>query len=474
MELPPLDDDDDETIDPALEEGLTPLEDDGEDPLDDAAAEELEIGVEIGDDDNDPTGGDEAAEDGIDVGPLDEEILEEGEDSEGLTDEHQGSSGGFEDDLDNLDDGDDDGGQEGTGEPIEDEVNDEDLPELDADEGGDFDGEDLIAELEEQAMDDVLPPWDPARWLPCEGAGAVVPCCAVAVNRGRVAAVGDVVLLVDEGAHAARRVGASAGGVALAIADAAIFVATARGSLLAFSHAGAGPSVVSSWRARRGVLDLSAIPGRLWIRSNDALWRIPESVESLEVEPGSPVSVRERGVAAIAVSGGALIALTLEAGGASIERRRGDDEGWQVMPLTGDALRVACSEKVRVVAAAGGGALCLADPARNICVSRDAGASFHSVPLLRGAVAVAFAGDDLNAPLLAVLESEEGACIVQVPASGRPTRVAEIAVPGSDEAEPTEDSVPLGPSAIAWDATREVAWIASRAGLIAFGRARKH
>lgn len=484
MELPPLDadDDDEEAADPALEEGLIPPDDDGGDLLDDATAADLEIGIDIGSDDDDPTGGDEPAEEGIDVGPLDEGIEDE-DDAErpagspiGRAGEDAGERHGPDDafdDLDDLDDGDDDGGQEGTDEPIEDEVNDEDLPELDADEGGDFEGEDLIAELQDQALEDRLPPWDAARWVAREGAGAAVPCCAVAVGRARVAAAGDVLLLVDEGAHATRRAGATAGGVSLAIAEAAIFVATARGGLIAVSDAGGGPSAIASWRARRGPIELAATPGRLWIRSSDALWRIPTSVDAAPAEAGPPASIRDRGIQAITVSGGSLIALTIDATGASIERKRGDDEGWQVTPLTGDAMRAARGDGARIAATAGGAALCIADPTRDLCVSRDGGASFHALPL-QGVVAVAFAGDDPTAPLLAVLDVEEGAYVALVPASGHPTLVAEIAAAGSDDPGGGDDIAPLGPAAVAWDATREVAWIASRAGLLALGRARKH
>lgn len=492
MELPPLDadDEDEEAADPALEEGLLPLEDDGADPLDDATAADLEIGVEIGGDDDDPTGGDEPAEEGIDVGPLDEGLLDEADDrapgspvgKEGdEAHERHGPDDGF-DDLDDLDDGDDDGGEEGTGEPIEDEVNDEDLPELDADEGGDFEGEDLIAELQDHALEDRLPPWDPTRWVAREGAGGAVPCCAVAVDRARVVAAGDVLLIVDEGAHAARRAGATAGGVSLAIADATIFVATARGGLLAIPDS-AGPSAVASWRARRGPIELAATPGRLWIRSSDSLWRIPTPVDNgpylqapvgaAPADAAAPASIRDRGIRAITVSGGALIALTVDAASASIERKRGDDEGWQVTPLTGDALEAARGEGARIAATAGGLALCIADPARDLCVSRDGGATFLAAQL-RGVVAVAFAGDDPAAPLLAVLDVEEGAYVAQVPSSGHPTLVAEITAAGSDDPEVSEDSAPLGAAAIAWDAAREVAWIASRAGLLALGRARKH
>ena len=217
IDLPPLDadGDDGEEEEAGHEDLIAPLEDEA-DGLDDASAADLDVGVELGDDDLDATGGDEAAEGEIDVGPLDEDIA--ADEDAAAQDESLEGIGGEDDDLETGDDGEDDGGAEGTDDPIEDAVDDADLPELDADDEGDYEPG---GELEEaiEAADGTLPPWSDARWVVREGAGAAVPCSSVAVGAGRVAAAGDVVLLVGEGAHAENRASFGSGGVSVAIAD---------------------------------------------------------------------------------------------------------------------------------------------------------------------------------------------------------------------------------------------------------------
>jgi len=483
IDLPPLDaDEDDIEREGAHEDLIAHLDDDGE-PLDDTVAADLDVGADLDDDpvlDEPP--GDGSEEDGaLDVGALDEGIATGNDESiddkdEGLDDEDDGIQ-------DPHDDG-DDGGTEGTGEPIEDEVDADDLPELDADEDGDYEGEDLLGETLADQVETALPDWDPARWVPREGAGATVPCCAVAVVDGRVVAAGDVVLIVDEGAHAARRASfGSSGGVSIAIAEGAVVVATARGGVLACAPGEPSATPLHGWRPRPCSLELGATTGRLWILADETLWcrtltHEADARGAVSVgTPHAPGVVRDGRVLAIATDGGLLLALTsgrpsAGPGGAgvgfAIERLRGDDEGWQSVSLEGEALRAAASEGVRLAATAGGKAAAIA--ARNlVCISRDAGSTFRSVPL-PGILAIAFAGETVDADLLAVVarESDDMASLVRVPCVGEPTRLAAIAPAGP----PGTDG--LGSAAIAWDGARELCWIACRAGLLAFGRARKH
>src|SRR5260370_1100184 len=94
---------------------------------------------------------------------------------------------------------------------LDDDQIDLDLPPLDADEGDDIDAgeaagtDHALAEALLADSEGGLPAWADARLAVLEGAGAAVPCRSIAVAAGRVAAAGEVLLFVEEGARAARR-----------------------------------------------------------------------------------------------------------------------------------------------------------------------------------------------------------------------------------------------------------------------------
>jgi hypothetical protein len=465
--LPPLDDDDD--ADDPLDVGdlLSTLDDGGGDPFDDATASELETGVDVGLDDDGESGGDEAAEDGIDVGALEDDLMIADEVYGGLDDKRETGTN-EDDDIGGLDEvhSDDDGGAEGTEENAEDDVNEADLPELDADEGGDYDAEDVVAEMT-FAADTSLPAWDAQRWTVVEGAGASVPCSSLAITPGKVAAAGEVALLVDEEAHAARRAGFEAGARSIAITEDSAIIAAGGDQLWVSLDGGVTSSALPGWRGNAGVAELATTPGRVFVLCEGALC-------SVATTGGPATELRSKGTLRIVASGAALIALTRSPAGPAIERLRGDDEGWQATAIEGAARPVALSEGVSLAAAAGGRLLALASP-ETICVSRDAGVTFATFPLA-GTAAIAFAGDDDAAPLLALVASplDDAAYVALIPAEGAPSRIAELTgSSGADDAS-EDGGGSMGPAAIGWDPAREVAWIACRAGLIALARARKH
>src|SRR5262249_28146124 len=153
-----------------------------------------------------------------------------------------------------------------------DELDEEQLPDLDADEN-DGEGESLVGDLLTTSVADVaLPPMDATPWRLLDGAGAPVPCSAVAVHDGRVAAAGELVLVVDEGAHAARRASFGSGSNMVAFLDGAIVCATRRGQLLVSDDA-ANATAVTSWRPRP-IGAVCASSGRLWLLSDGSLWRL--------------------------------------------------------------------------------------------------------------------------------------------------------------------------------------------------------
>jgi len=470
LDLPPLDADGDEGDETNVEGGIPDLLD--EEGLDDADATDLDVGddeLDTGEEEDDDSG------DEIDVGAIDEGIvIDEASAEPGEPDGVDDDDGRGVDDMASEDDG----GAEGTDEDPGDEVDESALPELD-DDDGDAEENDTLAEVLLAEADTTIP-WAAARWAPLEGAGAELPCRAVAAAGGRVAAAGEVLLLIEEGARAARRAPFAEGSVAVALGDDALLAASARGQLLLARDGGADATAIGSWRA--GVepslglwpaeggapVELAATPGRFWIRAGAALL--------CSTSPEQPIAaVRDRGVLAITASAGVLVALTSGAAGVAIERFRGDDEGWAETPLAGDALQMAERDRgaVRLSAAAGGRAVALCDH-RRVAVSRDGGATFAMLEP-GAALAVAFAGEGAEAPLLVLLAPTAAggaAVVVEIDASGSAVRVGEIAAP---EREITAAAgSPWATAALAWDTTRDVVWVASGAGLVALGRPRRH
>jgi hypothetical protein len=458
FDLPLTDDadDTDEEIDPngEFEDLVTPLDHhDGEDPLDDATAEDLETGIEL-----DPLDGEETGldEDKLDVGPLDEGMHF---DDTAASDDRIEARDDDHDDLD-LDEStsEDDGGAEGTSDAPEpdDEVDEAALPDLDADDEGDEGDEDL-AEALLAGLPAANIPWDKAPWAPLEGAGAAVPCSAVSVWSGSVVAAGEVLLIVDEGARAARRAAPFAGAAAVALTEGILLAATARGQLLFSSDGGTETSTLAGLRAGPSPVALVATPGRVWIGCDGALLCFSS--------PHKPLSpVRDHGVIGITVSGAVVLALTRDKTGPAIERIRGDDEGWQRTPIGGSARRLVERAKTPICLAAAGSGRCiaLANGAR-VALSRDGGQSFETTNL-GPVLALAFAGDEDKAPLLALAAPHDGldATLIQVPERGELTRIA------------TVPNLPESAAAMAWDTSRDCIWIACGTGLIAIGGARRH
>jgi hypothetical protein len=455
LDLPPPDDDTGDEVEDQADDELPDLRDEG---LDDAEADDLDVGgdeLETGEEEGDEP------EAEVDVGPLDDGLLVD-EEAEGAAE----TDGSLDDDDTIVDEhtSDDDGGAEGTSEDPGDGIDEAALPELDDDDG---------AAIDDGLADALLAEGDAtftaARWAPLDDTGARLPCRAVAASGGRVAAAGEVLLLIDEGARAARTSALGEGSVAVAVGDDALLAATARGQLLVMRHGSAEASSLGSWRAGLGsslglwpaesaasAVELAATPGRFWIRAGAALLCSTSTDQPL-------AAVRDRGVLAVTASSGVLVALTAGATGPAIARFRNDDEGWAEAALTGEALRVAERDRgaVRIAAAAGGRAVAITDQQR-VAVSRDGGVTFV-VPALGPVAGIAFAGERPEAPLLvlAAAAKDAAASLMVVTADGAAAALCELPAIG-------------GAAAIAWDAAREVVWVASGAGLVAIGRPQQH
>ncbi|HRI72127.1 MAG TPA: hypothetical protein PK156_48170, partial [Polyangium sp.] len=147
---------------------------------------------------------------------------------------------------------------------------------------------------------------------------------------------------------------------------------------------------------------------------------------------------------------------------------RGDDETRQPTALPRDVVKFVMAEHRPTFAATAGGKRLAVASAHELYLSNDGGVSFIHVEV-PGVAAACFAGDDDTAELLVVAVSsrEPIAHLVRITEDGEASRLADI--PGS--AESTES---FGDVSIAWDASRELLWIASRHGLVAWGPARRH
>ncbi|MGK4002756.1 hypothetical protein WMF31_09050 [Sorangium sp. So ce1036] len=520
LDLPPLGHDDDEEDEESFEDLLQTV-DDAEGGLDDVNASDLEIGVELSVDEDRAAGEDEPTDEGVDVGALHEGIDDAGAGS-WLADEPIDPGEGDHDDLDEGGGAHgDDGGAEGTGEDPSDDVDERELPALDADQDGVYEGEDLLAELPDLA-DDQPPGWDALPWVVVEGAGAAVPCSTLAVAGGYVVAGGacdaaltsepaarpggrprradrtggdrGTVLVVDPGALPARRAGIDASAASIALTDGALLIATRRGNLLFSEDRGKTASPLGAWGSGGAQVTLATTPGRLWVLSGKTLWSPAAGAVAHSLDAGASAAAgaprRDAGAAPpraslspgpavrdsvlrMSASGGVIVALTSAPSGPQLERLRGDDEGSPLLPLSGAARRAAEANDGQLAAAAGGRALALSG-AGLLCVSRDGGETFRVLEGLPPVVALAFAGDHKAAPLLALVarEGERRAQLVHVPASAAPTLVAEIGAAPHGELE--EEPASPGAAALAWDPSREVVWVACWAGLLALSRQRKH
>jgi hypothetical protein len=338
----------------------------------------------------------------------------------------------------------DDGGTEGTSEDITREIDEDALPELDADEDGAFDVDDLMRELVASGFgrEGQGPPWVLyEEWTSAE------PFADVAASSGRVVAVGAEVVVFDPGAASPRRTSLTRSASRVALSPASIVVGMDESvALLSPTDA---PLVL--FEGRRRVDAVAVASGRVWLIAGEELWVVASP-------PSTPQRVRSTGAIDLAIAGTHLLLLSSESGSLVIERYRGDDGDWQRL-----AVPEVPREPARLVVSSSGReiALVLGDGA---LVSWDAGASFARVPIER-LVGAAFAG----AKLLALSTPEGGVTLVTV----REGRREEIPL-----ARGLEELLPNGGDRslvrVAWCEAREALLVGGPRGSSAIGPRRTH
>ncbi len=514
LELPPLDGAPDERAAEAAVDDDDVLEEEGG-AGDDGAAAELDPGFSLDVTEEAPVS-EEAARDAVDIGAMDDAIafLDEdarSSDESGLTHDAEDES------ILDAQESDDVGA--GTGEDPSVFVDEGALPPLDADEGADEDEAAARGEgtgIAPSRGASAAP--ERGGWRVASSMGAQVPCWLVAVSPAHVVAAGPTVLIARDGGRVSKTAGPDIDAVALAAAEEAIFAVARKGALVASVDGGDSWATGSvPWHAAHGGLAIAATPGRLWICEGGALWSVRWSRRS---RPEPPVLARKRGVRAMVAAGSTLVVLSERAaepaapergpasGGAPehapasegtlepaaegplerspasepegapesapapqraadlvLERLRGDDEvpDAQVVP---QATRAAIADAQVVLASTASGRALALLAGGAVHVSRDGGATFQRCRLAP-AVAIGFAGDGDDARVVALTTNEERArssdLILVEAGEGSSTRIADIATAGAS-----------GRAALVWDASREVLWVASSAGLVAFERSARH
>jgi hypothetical protein len=460
-ELPPLDGDEGDGLPlaaPDLEEdelpagGNDPFDDKTGDPTQGDGAEELDLkGSE---------GGwlAEAEEaDGLDVG--DAELLSESRDllvdndEPGVENEDFGV-GGDESALES------DAGEEGPGDDDE-ELREEDLPRLDADEAGSPDDEDFIEEgfgAEEEALG---VSWESPRWERVGSPVEALPVSTLTCVSGGLLAVGSSLVHIDvEGS--VRKLGARglAGGEAAGIlsSDAKLWVTTEDGELFVSSDQGESFVRALAWRAR--VRPEEAAAGVEVAFAGDGLWaRTAQGTLLYSGDAGTSFDVVESGgfVAAITrdALGGDLVAIVRTLRGGEIVRgkRRALTHSAEMVGDFGEELAGALKVAAR------GADLAVAPEGKAVRISLDAGATWTRAPATETTTAMAwFAGEVLTVGLYD--ERHERAYLARVAPRGTTRLLAEMSASPPDAYG--------GIRALAYDETRAIVWAAGGFGVAAF------
>lgn len=423
-ELPALDGDDDETQEAELDHELASFEEDSPDPFDDEGSAALFDNAD-GIDFDAVAESYEEDEREVDIGEI--TIDEVDDDATASADE----------DADLGDDGleideplaacEDDGGEEGTLD-ASDWVLDERLPELDADDDDELSEGLLLDDGDAMAFDDErLPGWADVAW-------------EIKLETTPLDARGEV--------------------ISLSFTESAALAITARGELLSANEALAGCELVPAPTDGDELAQVALTPkgraflltaaGGLWVREGDAITRTSCS-NLLSIA----TSEEEVLVAVSADPARGLELFVSEDAAASLTARE----------LEGPAIVVAAAPNPWL-AASGKKAIGIGSEA-GLVVSRD-GSSFELVPGCAGTVAVAFAGEGDEAPLVAAVyrEAEDRTFLVRLSAEGLAEVVAELGP--SEAANEDDEPEPLGrANALAWDAERKVLWVAGAFGIVA-------
>lgn len=344
-----------------------------------------------------------------------------------------------------------DGGEEGTEENIETLIDEARLPELDADDGGDYAAEDILSEFRSQGMSDDL---GSHRFVRRESWKSPTPARFVCAREGWiVAADAELTWLgATEGSFSSRRL--RRGATALVIT---------RDNVLCALGSRVEVSALTSLSDEKEPLTLSTITevnalahfsGRSWaLDSEGVLWRV-EASPRVELDH----------VLALGQGVDCALAIASDGGNLAFVRFEGDDTGWRRSPLSPVAAAIARGERLRLRASASAETIAMCSSA-GLAVSRDGGVTFERIE--GGSVlAVCFHGSRADGALIALSVGKDDSLNLTV-LEGDAHRVLTDLGPAT--ARDLRGDVDL-----AWDDVREVAFVAWSGGLAAFGPERPH
>jgi hypothetical protein len=328
----------------------------------------------------------------------------------------------------------DDGGAEGMTGVAEDEIDEHALPELDADDEGEVEVDDLLRQLGFSS--------DGEAWEAVGSLAVDRPLAAIACDEGRVAAVGAALAVLGPGDPAPRARRLAEVAHACVWDDDRVAFATARGV-----HCAKGTAKDTLVYASAGVSALAVAAGRLWALAGTSL-------VGIDAAAGTHAVARDD-VLAIAAAAGTLYVV---AGGSSTARARllrlrGQDGDWE--EVSESAALAAHVRRGARLAVNGASAMAVLDGGQ-VFVRRP-GRSLAPTHVDR-AVAVAFRGDAPDAPLLVVLEDGQLGFVA----------------PSGDLVELGAGRIDGGVRGLAWDTSRDLAFVVGPGGLAAVGPRIKH
>ena len=369
--------------------------------------------------------------------------------------------------------GDEDTEQMGMGEPIENEVDEDEFPELDSDEEADLPGGLDVGELElpEEAP---LPVWSDARWERDVTPLVAVPMRCATAAAGRVVAGGDGALSVaqdDDGNLVCtwlpldQITETEVMAIATVVAQPDRLLLATRHALLASNDGGRSVrpralprpvrigasfcTLVTSTSAPLAYATTTA--GDLFVSADRGeTWREMDGIGNVRA-----LAADERGTAhVVALQDEQLLWL------------RGDDEGqWCSTQLELDT--IGDDARGTLLMAAREDMIVIADEGGRIAVSRDAGASWTSlrVPAQLVALAILPSGEIVGA---VYLESEDKSVLVRVDTRDELACVADLSPNVSLDAD-VDPAEGMGQAcALTWDEGRGCLWVAGRFGLVAW------
>ena len=412
---------DDELLGPSEEEDDLDLDIDDSKDLDDDNADRLDIGAVDVDEEADPNRS----------SALDELPFDEGGDAPPVFADDEGHVGDETGPLDGHDNfGDnmlpatqDDGGAEGLSDGSESFLDEANLPAIDADAEGDFELTDLLAEMGFGSDE---------AWEIVQGFASDLSLTDVSAHGGLVVAAGTAAIVLGRGEQALRVRQLDEAATACVASEDRVYLGTRRG--IELLSVGEGGSVLCE---RANISELVVAALQLFALADGSLLRV-------DLASGA-THVLRTDVSSIGAAQGTLFITTTSG---TLERLRGHDGDFE--PIKLDSATRSAVEQGATIAACTSKALLLIGEGGVVRVSEAGRARVLDV---ESVVAAAACGAE---EFLLLSADSATFSVSTVAKTGDVNHVARVTTSQAD-----------APTAIAWDQTRELAFVAGPGGLFA-------